>query len=299
MLHSSRNSARTRRRAERQKTSAVRRASLSLGGPAVGQGLRPGDRGGHGEGLVRDVHQAEEERLLVLQLRLVDEHAVEARAGEPPRRALHEAQVGGQRAELGVPRPERPAQPPGGVPPGVEGQDAGDGPELGRERLAGVHQGSRHLQVLVHHLAGHEQVHDLGRALEDLVDAVVAHHALDRDRVVAPRGEGLLGLVPAPAADLHRLVHDLPGPVGDPLLRRRRLEADVVAAAVGHLGGEAGHRLHGEGAGGDVGDLVGDRLVLADRLAPLHALVRPAAHDARGTPSPCRPRCSGWRGGRR
>ena len=84
---------------------------LRLRPPGVGQGLRAGDRGRHREQLVGHVHQAEQERLLVLQAGLVDEHPVEARAGELAAHPLHEAQVGGQAAELRVARPAAPAQP--------------------------------------------------------------------------------------------------------------------------------------------------------------------------------------------
>ncbi len=63
--------------------------------------------------------------------------------------------------------------------------------------------------MLVHRLAGHEQVHDLARALEDAVDAEVAHHALDPDRLLAARRQRALGLVAAAAADLHRVVDEL------------------------------------------------------------------------------------------
>ena len=107
------------------------------------------------------------------------------------------------------------------------------------ERLVGIDERAGDLEVAVDHLARHEQVHDLGRALEDLVDPVVAHDALDRHRRLAARRERLLGLVAAPAADLHRLVDHLPGARGVPLLGGRGLEPDVVAAAIGHLGRQA------------------------------------------------------------
>ncbi len=203
------------------------------------------------------------------------------------------------------PKPEyfgqqRPAEPARRVPPGVERRHLRQRGELRGQRLVRVDDRARDLQVLVDHLAGHEEVHDLGRALEDLVDAEVAHHALDGDRArrrarratARSRSRGRRG-----SASSRRRS---PRPrYGVPLLRRRRLEADVVAAAVGHLGREVRDRLHREGARRDVGDLVRDRLVLADGLAPLHALVRPAAARSRGTPSRCRRRCSGSTAGRR
>ena len=55
---------------------------------------------------------------------------------------------------------------------------------------------------------------------------------------VSPRArERGLGFVPSTAADLQRLVDDLPGAHGVPLFRGRRLEPDVVAAAIGHASG--------------------------------------------------------------
>ena len=198
---------------------------------------------------------------------------------QPPRVALHEPQVGGELAELLVARPLPPAQPAGGVPGAVEGGHLRQLGELLRHALLGVDHGAGHLEVLVHRLAGHEEVHDLGRPLEDLVDAVVAHHPLDADRLLAAGLERGLGLVAPAAADLHRVVHDLPGAGRVPLLAGRGLQADVVAAAVGHHRRQRGDRLHGESRGRHVGDQVGHRLVLAHRPAPLHPLARPLAAD--------------------
>ena len=203
-------------------------------------------------------------------------------ARQAARVALDEAQVRRQVAELGVARPAGPSRASGwGTSrrrrPAIFGQRG----ELLGHALLRIDHGARDLEVLVHRLAGHEEMHDLARALEDLVDPVVAHHPLDADRLFAAGGERLLGLVAAAAADLHRVVDDLPGAVGVPLLAGRRFEADVVAAAVGHLGGQLGDRLHGEGGGGHVGDHVGDRLVLAHRPAPLHALAGPLAAISR------------------
>jgi hypothetical protein len=56
--------------------------------------------------------------------------------------------------------------------------------------------------VLVDRLARDQQVHDLGRALEDAVDAHVAQRLLDRHRLLAARLQRLGGLVAAAAADL-------------------------------------------------------------------------------------------------
>src|SRR5439155_15439342 len=85
-----------------------------------------------------------------------------------------------------------------------------------------------------HRLAGDEQVHDLARALEDEVDPEVAHDALDRHGFLPPRPQRVRGLVAATAADLYRLVDDAPAGLGVVQLRDRRLEPDVVAAAVRH-----------------------------------------------------------------
>src|SRR6185436_21161408 len=96
------------------------RGVLGVGAALLAQGLRAGDRSGHGEQLVGDVDQAEQERLLVLELRLVDEHAVEDLARQPAGVALDEAQVRGEVAELLIARPLPPAEPAGRIPGGVE-----------------------------------------------------------------------------------------------------------------------------------------------------------------------------------
>ena len=135
------------------------------------------------------------------------------------------------------------------------------------------------LEVLVDGLARDQQVHDLGRALEDAVDAHVAHHLLDRDRLLAARLQRLGGLVAAAAAHLHQLVGDLPAQLRGVELGQRGLDADVVALVVGQPAGDVEHRLEAERGRGDEGDLLRDGVVLADRLAPLDALLRPLAGD--------------------
>src|SRR5262249_33706169 len=102
---------------------------------------------------------------------------------------------------------------------------------------------------------------------------------LDRNRELAARLEGALGLVAASTPDLERRVDDLPAADGVPFLRRGGLEPDVVAAAIRHRARELRDRIHGEGRRGHVGDAMRDGLVLPDRDAPLLALVRPAAAD--------------------
>ena len=65
-------------------------------------GSRHGGR--HGEELVGDVHEPEEEALLVLQLRLVHVHAVEDLAREFARGSVDESHVRCQSVEFGVAR---------------------------------------------------------------------------------------------------------------------------------------------------------------------------------------------------
>ena len=129
--------------------------------------------------------------------------------------------------------------------------------------------------MLIHCLAGDEQVHDLARAFEDQVDPEVAHDALHRHGLLAPRPQRVRGFVAAAAADLHRLVDDAPPGLGVVQLRDRRLEADVVPAAVRHRAAQLRHRLHGERVRRHRADLLGDRVVFADGPTPLHSLARP------------------------
>ena len=131
----------------------------------------------------------------------------------------------------------------------------------------------------IHRLAGDEEAHDLARALEDQVDAEVAHHPLDGIGPLAAAAQTVGGLVAAAALDLQGVVDDPPSHLGVPHLGHRRLEADVGAAAVGHERGQVRHRLHREEVRRHAADLLRDRVVLADRLAPLHPLRGPAARD--------------------
>ena len=70
------------------------------------------------------------------------------------------------------------------------------------------------------------------RALENQIDARVAHRALDRDRLFAARAQRIGGLVAAAAANLHGVVHAVPRALGVEQLRDRRLETNVVPAAL-------------------------------------------------------------------
>jgi len=110
---------------------------------------------------------------------------VEARTRELAGAPVHELQVLRERTELGETGPVAPPEEPGRVPPRVEGGDLRQRREfLARGRFR-VHQGSGHAEMRVHGLAGHEQMHDLARALEDAVDAEVAHEPFDGDRRLA------------------------------------------------------------------------------------------------------------------
>src|SRR4051812_34544400 len=235
-----------------------------------------------GEQLGADVDDAPEERLALLELGLPAAHRVERRARELARVALDEAHVAGQLAEL----VERAgllalADRQLGQPLRVELRRLHGDAGLLLEVAVALEDVAGHLEVLIHRLAGDQQVHDLRRALEDAVDAHVAHDLLHGDGLLAARLQRLGGLVAAPAADLHQLVGDLPAQLGGVELGDRRLDADVVALLVGQAAGDVEHGLQAEGAGGEERDLLGDRVVLADRAAPLHALVAPLARDLR------------------
>src|SRR6185295_17646916 len=100
--------------------------------------------------------------------------------------------------------------------------------ELLSERLLGIDHAAGDRQMLVDHLARHEKVHDLARALEDQIDAAVAHDALDGDRLLTAPAQAGLGLVTAAATYLHRLVDDPPAAHGAEFLAGCGLEPDVV-----------------------------------------------------------------------
>ena len=133
--------------------------------------------------------------------------------------------------------------------------------------------------MLVDRFARDEQVHDFGGALENQIDAEVAHDALDGHRRLTARAQRVGGFVPAATADLHGVVDDAPAGFGVVELGDRRLEADVVPTALGHRPAQLGDRFHREGVRGHGAELLRDRIVLADRPAPLHALGGPAARD--------------------
>src|SRR5581483_12487924 len=86
-------------------------------------------------------------------------------------------------------------------------------------------------------------------------------------------------LVAAAAANLDHRVDGLPGTLGAVQLRDRRLDPEIAALVVGHARADVGHRLQAEARSGDQRDLLRDGVVLAQRRAPLAALVGPLAHD--------------------
>ncbi len=85
-------------------------------------------------------------------------------------------------------------------------------------------------QVLVDRLAGDEQVHDLGRALEDPVDPQSRSSCSTGHRPLAAGRQRRRRLVAAAAADLQQFVGDPPGPSRWSTAWRRRLDPDVVAS---------------------------------------------------------------------
>lgn len=123
------------------------------------------------------------------------------------------------------------------------------------------------LEMGVDRLAGDEQPHDLGRALEDQVDPPVAEGSLDRVGPLATVAERIGGFVAAPALDLYGVVGDSPAGFRVPHLGDRRLEPDVGLRAIGEQGSQVAHRLHGERLGRHPSNLLGHRVVLADRLS--------------------------------
>jgi hypothetical protein len=134
--------------------------------------------------------------------------------------------------------------------------------------------------VGIKRLTGDEEAHDLAAALEDGVDAGVAEEALDRVGGLATGAQGVGGLVSRDhrgSAWCHRRC----------AMRSRcpRVWPSGFEADVGVLVGidESGNVTHGGlervGVGGHAGEFVGDGGVLADGVAPLLAVARPAGAD--------------------
>jgi hypothetical protein len=182
----------------------------------------------------------------------------------------------GQRAERAVPaRQLALAHGQRRQPGGVERPGPHAGLDLGARRGVRVDDVAGHREVLVHRLAGDEQVHDLGRAFEDPVDPQVAHHLLDPDGALAAGGQRIGRLVPAAAPDLHEVVRDGPGHLAAEQFDQRGLDADVVVVVIGEHAAELQHGLHAVGRRRHKRDLASDRLVTADGPTPLHAVLRP------------------------
>ena len=247
----------------------------SAGGPSCLERSGARARRRHRQQLRADLHQPAEHRLPLLQLGAESDHAVEEGSRQPPARAVHEPHVHGEPAELRVARRPAPADEELGIPPGVVDARAESRLDLLPHGRLGVDEIPGDAQVGVHRLAGDEQPHDLAGALEDQVDAEVAHHPLDRLRSLTAASEAVRGLVAAAALDLERVVHDPPAGLGVPHLCHRGLEPDVGVAAVGEERGEIGHRFHREDLAGHASQLLGDGIVLPDRRAPLHPLRGP------------------------
>src|SRR5215468_2516134 len=126
--------------------------------------------------------------------------------------------------------------------------------------------GEERVALLPDHLAGDHEALDLVRALVDLRDLRVAHHALD----------GVLLDVAVPAEDLHRVRRHRHCDVAAEELRHRRelrqlgpvdAVVDHLAAAVEKAARRLAARLH-------VGEHAGDELVAADGLAERLASLR-------------------------
>ena len=185
LSHSAAKSASTRSRACRQNRSA----SSTPSGRCSPLGLGPHAGRGHREQLGADVDDAAQEGLLALQLALPAGHPVERGPGQLAGGPLDVAQVLGERAELAVPAGQlAAADGQGRQPAGVEAAGPQRRPwPCGRAPASGSMMSPATDEVRVDRLAGDEQVHDLGRALEDAVDPQVAQDLLDR-RSAARRG---------------------------------------------------------------------------------------------------------------
>ena len=89
----------------------------------------------------------------------------------------------------------------------------------------------------------------------------------------SPRAfERRCGLIPAPAAHLDQLIDHPPRKLRAVHLAQRGLDADIVGLVIGEAAGDVEYRLQTERAAGDERQFLRDRVVLADRPTPLHAL---------------------------
>ena len=94
----------------------------------------------------------------------------------------------------------------------------------------------------------------------------------------------MLGLIATTAADLQDVVETHPRLLGAPQLAHGGLETDVgFFIAVDDARGRDEDGLHRERVGGDAADFLGHGCVLADRYAPLDALLAPLTRDLQRT----------------
>src|SRR5207237_10622877 len=96
------------------------------------------------------------------------------------------------------------------------------------------------------------------------------HDLLDGYGALASRLQRLCGLVTAASTDLHELIGVAPRGLRHPQLRERGFEANVVALLIRKRTRQLDHGLHREGRARHVSAELRDRLVLADRPAPLN-----------------------------
>ncbi len=75
---------------------------------------------------------------------------------------------------------------------------------------------------MIHGFTGDEEPHDLRRSFEDQIDPCIAHRSLDRNRAFAARAERVGRFVAAAAANLERVVYDVPAVLCVVHLRDRR-----------------------------------------------------------------------------
>src|SRR5690606_5254230 len=126
-----------------------------------------------------------EHGLLLLELRAVARHRHEECAAELARCPLDEAEMAREPAELAVGAGYAAlADEESGHPAGHVHAEPGQALELVAGGGLRVDHRAGALEMRVDGLACDEQPHDLARALEDQVDAQVAHQPLDRDRLL-------------------------------------------------------------------------------------------------------------------
>lgn len=80
----------------------------------------------------------------------------------------------------------------------------------------------------IQRLAGDKQMHDLGSAFDDRIDAYVAQDTLDRPIVLPAGFERALRFISLPAADLQRFIGDEPAVAGAEIFGDGRLETDIL-----------------------------------------------------------------------